>query len=186
MADEKLGLLQRLFRHIMESEPGGLAATSTIGPALAEKYSLGDYDKLTPEVTATMFKDHVDDYDNILAKMQKNPLAWKMPIEQGSNINVSPLKTMGKGIWGNVKAHKGASIGTGLNAAGNIAGIVDNDKLLGQVLGTAGGALLASKGLQLGPLGVANMAMGGGNLGALFDKLREKKAQEEQYQQQYY
>lgn len=185
MATKKLGPLQRLFGSIAGSEPGGLAATDAIGPALATKYGLGDYDSLAPEAAEALFKDHAEDYKNILAKMQKNPLAWSIPIEQGSDVKVSPLKTMGKGVWGNVRLHPWQTAGTALNATGNITGLVDNDKLLGQILGTAGGALLASKGLKLGPLGIANVAMGGGNLGMLFDKLRSKKAQEEQYQQQY-
>jgi hypothetical protein len=91
------------------------------------------------------------------------------------------------GVLGqNIKAHPWQTAGTALNAAGNVAGLVDNDKFLGQLLGTAGGALLGAKAFGLGPLGIANVAMGGGNLGALFDALRSKKAQEEQYQQQYY
>lgn len=185
MATKKPSLLQRLFGSIANSEAGNPVVTDTIGPILAEKYGAGDYKSLSIEALESLLKGHVDDYDAILAKMQEHPLAWKMPVD-GVEGTVSPLKTMTSGAWENIKAHKGASIGTGLNAAGNIAGVVDNDKLLGQVLGTAGGALLASKGLQLGPLGIANMAMGGGNLGALFDKLRAKKEQEEQYQQQQY
>lgn len=91
------------------------------------------------------------------------------------------------GVLGqNIKAHPWQFAGTGLNAVGNIAGLVDNDNFLGQLLGTVGGALAGKLGFKFGPLGVANMAMGAGNLGALFDVLRSKKEQEEQYQQQHY
>lgn len=122
----------------------------------------------------------------IRQQMLNNPLKRKMPVAEGVETTMSPLKTTGGMLWSNVKAHPWQTAGTGLNAAGNIAGLIDNDKLLGQVLGTAGGALLGTKGLGLGPLGVANTAMLGGNLGSLFDVLRSKKEQEDQYQQQYY
>lgn len=103
---------------------------------------------------------------------------------------------MFKNLGGFVKAHPYQSIGTGLNAAGNVAGILDNDKILGQGVGTALG-MAAPKLLSkvpgpigaiaggLGALGKANLAMAGGNLGALFDSLRAKKEQEQAIMQQY-
>lgn len=79
-----------------------------------------------------------------------------------------------------IKAHPRLAAGTALNAAGNIAGLTDNDKFGGQLIGGIGGAVLPSMlGMSLGPLGMANAAMIGGNLGALFDKLRAKREQEE-------
>jgi hypothetical protein len=96
-----------------------------------------------------------------------------------------------------IKENPRKSFATGLNATGNIAGLFDNDKILGQAAGTALGALapkLLSKipgpvGMfagGLGALGKANSAMIGGNLGALFDNLRAKKEQEQnQYQRRF-
>lgn len=114
-----------------------------------------------------------------------NPFKNATPIIEGVTDTMSPLKITGNMLWNNVKAHPWKTGLTAVNAAGNVGGLVDNDKLLGQIIGTAGGALLASKGLDLGPLSTANVAMLGGNLGMLFDKLRSKKEQKEQYVQQY-
>lgn len=184
MATEKPKLLQRMFDYMYGTEGGVKAYDDAIGEAILAKQGKSNFAGMTPEVQATILKDNVGDYDAIYDAMRQKPLAWKLPVE-GSEATVSPLKTMGGSLWNNIKAHPGKAVGTGLNAAGNVAGLVDNDKLLGQVLGTAGGALLGSKLLGFGPLGIANMAMGSGNLGALFDSLRSKKEQEEQYQQQY-
>ena len=108
-----------------------------------------------------------------------------------------PIGDLFKQLGGYVKAHPYASIGTGVNAAGNVAGLFDNDKLLGQAIGTGLGAaapMLLSKipgtvgavAAGLGGLGKANLAMLGGNLGALFDNLRAKREQEQAALQQYY
>ena len=100
-------------------------------------------------------------------------------------VPINSLKDLfGRG-WDWTKNHKLATAGTGLNALGNVAGLTDNDKLLGQAAGTAIGAF-APKLIQkftgipinLGGLGKANLAMLGGNLGALFDTLRSKSEQE--------
>lgn len=104
------------------------------------------------------------------------------------------LTDLFKSLGGYAKAHPWITAGTGLNAAGNVAGLFDNDKLLGQLGGAALGyfapSLLGkalSKSIVASPLLRANLAMGGGNLGALFDNLRAKKEQERAMaQQQYY
>lgn len=183
MSTKKAPLLQRFFRSVADSEPGNSAMMDAIGPILAEKYGAGDYTALPDEAKVALHMEHADDFNSILASMQKKPLAWEMPIE-GVKGTVSPFKTLASGALGNLKAHKAATAGTALNAALNIGGLVDNDKFLGQLLGTAGGALLGAKGLEFGPLGIANTAMLAGNLGMLFDKLQAKKEQEEQYRQQ--
>ena len=184
MATEKPKLLQRMFDYMYNTDGGVKAYDDAIGEAILSKHGMSGFAGKTPKAQAAILENNVDDYDAIYDAMRQKPFAWKLPVD-GSEATVSPLKTMGGSLWNNIKAHPGKAAGTGLNAAGNIAGLVDNDKILGQVLGTAGGALLGSKLLGFGPLGIANMAMGGGNLGALFDALRSKKAQEEQYQQQY-
>lgn len=69
---------------------------------------------------------------------------------------------------------------------GNVSGLLDNDKFGGQ-LGGAGLGFLASKLLETtSPYTATLMTLGGGQLGSLFDKLRAKKAQEKQMQQQQY
>ena len=97
-----------------------------------------------------------------------------------------------KQLGGTVKAHPYASLGTGLNAAANVAGLVDNDKLLGQGAGAALGyfapqllGMLLKKPVSVSPLVRANLAMGGGTLGSLFDNLRAKREEREQAYAQY-
>jgi outer membrane lipoprotein SlyB len=68
----------------------------------------------------------------------------------------------------------------------NIAGLVDNDSIIGQLGGSVLGGLAGAKLFGLKPYGTINAALAGGALGGLFDVLRSKKEQEEQYQQQYY
>lgn len=102
------------------------------------------------------------------------------------------LADLFKSLGGYAKAHPVATVGTGLNAAGNVAGLFDNSKLLGQLGGAALGYFAPSllgkvlgKSIVASPLLRANLAMGGGNLGALFDSLRAKKEQEQAMTQQY-
>lgn len=139
----------------------------------------------TPEVIQTI--------QNSMKAGAENPFSFKpnrkttYTLKDGTEkvFNTRPIQDTLGILGNNIKAHPWQFAGTGLNAAGNIAGLVDNDKFLGQALGTVGGALAGKLGFKFGPLGVANMAMGAGNLGALFDVLHSKKEQEEQYQQQY-
>lgn len=102
------------------------------------------------------------------------------------------LTDLFKNLGGYAKAHPVATVGTGLNAVGNVAGLLDNGKLLGQLGGAALGYFAPSllgkalgKSIVVSPLLRANLAMGGGNLGALFDNLRAKKEEEQALAQQY-
>ena len=115
-----------------------------------------------------------------------------VPQSAAQSANGIAMNDLFKQLGGQIKAHPYASFGTGLNAAGNVAGLVDNDKLLGQGIGTALGyfapqilGMLLKKPVSVSPLMRANLAMGGGNLGALFDNLRAKKEQEAAMQQYY-
>ena len=92
-----------------------------------------------------------------------------------------------KNVAGYVKANPWESAGLGLLGAGNIAGLFDNDKVGGQLLGGGlgtAGALLIPKLLNKAALStpaVAGIGMGAGAVGALFDALRanaDKKRQE--------
>lgn len=113
----------------------------------------------------------------------------KIPLQDGSVkdavMSRSPLgRTASTGLE-YVKAHPGQTLGTSLNAGLNVAGLLDNDKLLGQAIGAAIGGIGGKALLGFGPLGIANTAMIGGNLGALFDTLRAKKEQEKVQAAQY-
>ena len=106
----------------------------------------------------------------------------------GATPTVDPMtlkELFGKG-WGWVKANPWTAAGTGALGVTNAAGLFDNDKLLGQGVGAALGLvapMLIQKAtgipLSISNLGRANLAMGGGAIGSLFDTLRAKKEQEQ-------
>lgn len=68
--------------------------------------------------------------------------------------------------------------------AGNIGGLMDNDKFGGQLGGLALGGLGASMLAKSNPYLAAMLTLGGGTLGSLFDKLRAQKEQEQAQMQQ--
>lgn len=115
-----------------------------------------------------------------------NEITAAAPVAE--KVDPMTLKQLFEKYWGTIKANPKASIGTGLLGATNVAGVLDNDKLLGQAAGTALG-VAAPKLIQMatgipvdiGTLGRVNLAMGGGAVGSLFDTLRAKKEQEQQY-----
>ncbi len=84
---------------------------------------------------------------------------------------------------GAAKAHPFKTAGLVGLGAGNIGGLMDNNKFGGQLGGLALGGL-GSYLMGASPYTAAMMTMGGGELGALFDKLRAKK--EQPNQQPYY
>lgn len=111
---------------------------------------------------------------------------------KGMEFVGSNAGTTAKVLGANMAAHPFKSAAGGLLAAGNIAGLFDDPNIIGQFIGLGGGAA-ASKFLTPKftnkPFGIANSALltlGGGYLGSLFDKLMAKKAEEQQFQNQYY
>ena len=107
--------------------------------------------------------------------------------EVATNLKPSALGTSAKLGFDAVKAHPGATLGTIANAGMNLSGLLDNNKFGGQLIGTLAGAVVPKVfHMGLSPLVAANVAMGGGALGSLFDILRAKKEQEQKYQKQYY
>ena len=77
------------------------------------------------------------------------------------------------------KSHPGAVLGTAATTGMSLAGLFDNDKIGGQLVATGLGAAVPKLlGMKLNPLTAYNVAAGAGALGSLFDKLREKKADE--------
>lgn len=105
---------------------------------------------------------------------------------KGTPVSGNALKNTGALLYENAKAHPGMAALTGGLGALNIAGLVDNGNLIGQLGGSVAGGLIGSKLLGLKPYGTINAALAGGALGGLFDVLSAKKKREEQYQQQYY
>lgn len=112
---------------------------------------------------------------------------FKTKVDLGDGITGNSLKhTLGM-IGSNVKTHPYLSAGIGAMGAANIAGLVDDNKIGGQLVGgLAGGVIPAMMGAN--PMTAIALGLGGGTLGSLFDKLRAKKEAEQQtmYQQQEY
>lgn len=82
-----------------------------------------------------------------------------------------------------MKAHPGRAAGLGVLGASNVAGLFDNNKLLGQIGGAALGGLtsagLAAAGVPWAHgVNLAWAPMIGGTLGSMFDALRAKNEQE--------
>lgn len=114
-----------------------------------------------------------------------SPLKTKVDLGGGKTGNA--LKNTLGAIGANIQAHPMQAAGLGALGVANIAGLTDDDKIGGQLVGTLGGGALAHF-LPVSPVAKLAIGMGGGTLGSLFDKLRAKKDAEQQamYQEQTY
>ena len=115
-----------------------------------------------------------------------DPLNFKkntVDLGDGNSAVFRNAGTTGRLLVENMKAHPFKTAGGALLGGANLAGLFDNDKIIGQAAGLGAGGLAAKYLLpKLGVGGIANGAlavMGGGALGSLFDKLMAKKAEEE-------
>ena len=106
----------------------------------------------------------------------KRPTATDFSAE-GAGLNT--FGDLGSLALGAAKAHPFKTAGLVGLGAGNIGGLTDNNKFGGQLGGLALGGLGAATLASGNPYLQAMMTMGGGELGALFDKLRAKKEQEQ-------
>ena len=162
--DPEASLLQNFYSQLI-----GLSGGNDAFAARAAKHIKGG--EVPPDVLQGAFMEH--------------PFKTKLDIGNGvtGNSLANTLGTAGAAI----KAHPWAAAGMGALGAANIAGLVDDDKFGGQLVGGLGGGLIAN---LAGASPVASLAigLGGGTLGSLFDKLRAKKEAEQQalYQQQEY
>jgi hypothetical protein len=153
--------------------------------------------EVSQDYMAKMASEYGDDVGNFLRGGVEKPLSFtkpKDPIQtsvDGKLFTGSNAGTTGRLLWENIKAHPFKSAGIGLGTAANVAGLFDNDKIGGQLVGGGLGALAGVKLLPMlmgGPATIPNVtlaALGGGTLGSLFDKLRAKKAEEEAAMAQY-
>ena len=112
---------------------------------------------------------------------QENPGASIAQALAGDDGGDGDPGDLGALAFGAAKAHPFKTAGLIGMGAGNIGGLTDNDKFGGQLAGLGLGGLGAHLLAQGNPYLQAVMTMGGGNLGALFDKLRARKEQEEMY-----
>ena len=102
--------------------------------------------------------------------------------EQQDISNGVSLPQLGRLAAGAASEHPFKTAGLLGLGAGNLGGLTDNNKFGGQIGGLALGGLgsyLAED--ALGPYGKLMLTLGGGQLGALFDKLRAKREQQGYY-----
>lgn len=124
-----------------------------------------------------------DDIRNTLASQAGSPVDFSKQnlaealAENGQSLSAGNLGSLALGA---AKAHPFKTAGLVGLGAGNIGGLTDNDKFGGQLGGLALGGLGAATLASGNPYLQAAMTMGGGELGALFDKLRARKELEEQ------
>lgn len=127
-----------------------------------------------PERFANLFNRTAPGVNNLTEKGYDMALPQLLedPLSKG-NIGAS-LGSVGA----NIKAHPGITAGLGALGGANIYGLLNDDKVVGQLGGLALGTL--GQGLFGSALPVparAAIALGGGTLGGLFDMLRAKKEQ---------
>lgn len=122
-----------------------------------------------------------DDFKAAQNVFSENPLSvGKVSLGDKST---RPIWNTAQLLGSNIKAHPFKAGGTALNAGLNLAGLFNDDKWLGQALGTAAGVIVPkSLGMGFGPLGAVNAAMLGGNIGSLFDTLSSKAERDSEEQ----
>lgn len=193
------GMMNSLFGNLYKtSKKGRNAAVSAfsrkpIQDALNANKDYQVWSKLDPELqqnllaqggepnVAKAFLGKSGQYDQIMSQAQAKANA----IQQAgawAPENREMTKEVMKDWFAN---NKGRALGYGMGGAMNIAGLTDNDKFGGQLLGGALGAGLGYFDVMPGGMGTVPAALLGGSIGALFDKLRAKREQNSQYNQYY-
>ncbi len=134
----------------------------------------------------SVMSPYTDATNTLLKTASANPLKGNLGLE-GNFKDMTGRGTTLDVLGTNIKAHPLQATALGASAAGNIAGLFDNDKIGGQLAGTALGVganaiIPAITGSPLGSYAKVMIPMVAGNIGALFDKLRSKKAEEEAQQ----
>lgn len=147
-------------------------------------------DQLVDDLPKSFYKKFVNVNDFYIDPKTGEKIATSMVVNPSTGKPVSDLKFGLSALGQNIKQHPWASAGLGIGAAANIAGLVDNDKIGGQLIGGAAGAaipaLLMKGGLmKSNPLLGLGISLGGGALGSLYDMLRAKKEEEQAAAQQY-
>ena len=137
--------------------------------------------KAAGESLNAMFAKHKTAQDAFAA----NP--FKTEVDLGNGVTGNSLKNTLGMAKSAIKANPWQSAGLGALGVANIAGLIDDDKIGGQLVGgLAGGVIPAVMGAN--PMTAIALGLGGGTLGSIFDKLRAKKELEQQsmYQKQSY
>lgn len=157
MADAKTGLLQRLMKNPQIIN-------------LAKQM----YGSMSPEQQTSMLNKFaqpsgMEGVDPIV------PTSFEAALGDQGGVSAGQLGSLALGA---TKAHPFKAAGLLGLGAGNVGGLMDNNKFGGQLGGLALGGL-GSYLMGTNPYTAAMLTMGGGELGALFDKLRARKEMEE-------
>ena len=158
MADKKAGLFQRLM-----SNPQVLAMAAQMANSMPAEQQSAMLNKFAQP-------SGIEGVDPIV------PTSIEAALGDQGGVSAGQLGSLALGA---AKAHPFKTAGLVGSAAGNIGGLTDNDKFGGQLAGLGIGGLGAYALAQGNPYMAAMMTMGGGNLGALFDKLRARKEMEQ-------
>ena len=134
----------------------------------------------TPEFTSSLI-DASPNYPKILLNAAKN-IGTSSKLENSFALPLATKNSMSAilPVLGNqITSHPFATAGLTLGTGANIAGLVDNKYIGGQLAGGGLGVLGAYLIPQLlkttpAPMAIVASALGGGTLGSLFDKLREQ------------
>ena len=176
MADTKTSLFQRLMKN-----PQIMKIAEQMFNSMQQEDQINFVKR--PNISAAL---HIPGSDDSLSWLQgKNPgniaaqaLAGSGPAvtgDMGGNFG-----DLGALALGAAKNHPFKTIGLMGLGAGNVGGLMDNNKFGGQLAGLGLGGLGALSLASGNPYMAAMLTMGGGELGALFDKLRARKELEEQ------
>lgn len=107
----------------------------------------------------------------------------KFLTEASANPFANPSTSL-KGLFLKMRQHPFKTAGLGITGAMNIAGLLDDEHVGGQILGAAVPGLVAGV-AGASPYTIAMSALGGGSIGSLFDKLRTKRDEQQAMQEQY-
>lgn len=190
---ENSGFIPQMFQYLYGNIPDKtrISKMSKVFPEHESAYndinsvlSNDGIPQVEKDAALAKLKSISDDYSGVEEMLATNPFKTKLDV---NGVEMNPLKYNLGAIGKSIQAHPLAAAGMGALGVANIAGLTDDDKIGGQLVGGLGGGLLASA-LNVNPMAKLAIGMGGGALGSLFDKLRAKKEAEQQalYQQQSY
>ena len=203
VSGDKTGLLQQLYSQMVQGAggakwnqsvldkiyPDDSAKLDQLSGLFMNPQPAGIDPKAFEGTIAKNIKDIGTKHNATLDALAANPFKTKLDIGDGQTVN--SLANTANLVGANIQAHPFKAAGLGLGAAANVAGLFDNDKIGGQLVGTGAGIALPALLSKLGamtsvtPMGRIGWALGGGALGSLYDKLMAKKEEEQAMAQQY-
>lgn len=173
----------RLGRKMYNTDSGQVRAFTDVANMVAGGVAEDD---AISKVTDFYTKAALDPFNTKNVNLGKITVKGTDGADVVKDLAGSPMGRTAKIGTGIIKAHPWQSLGAAAGTAGSLAGLFDNDKVAGQLIATGlGAAIPAVAGMGLSPLTAYTVATGAGSLGALFDTLRSKKADERAAMQGY-